>query len=167
MLQLLQGDITQLKVDVVVNAANHTLLGGGGVDGAIHAAAGPELLTACRSLGGCETGEAKITAGFALPAKWIIHTVGPIWQGGQSGEPAQLANCYRNSCELALRYAAKSIAFPCISTGAYGYPKEAAAKIALGSIVGFAAQFDLLVFCCFSAADLSRYQRLTGTQTTR
>lgn len=149
MIKVVQGDITSLKVDAIVNAANSTLLGGGGVDGAIHRAAGPELKAYCAKLGGCSTGEsadatsmsrgprrcpvgeAVITPGFKLPAKYVIHTVGPVWHGGKSNEPTLLANCYRNSLELALKNGVKTIAFPSISTGAYGYPKEEAARIAV------------------------------------
>jgi O-acetyl-ADP-ribose deacetylase (regulator of RNase III) len=134
---LLRGDITTLKVDVIVNAANRTLLGGGGVDGAIHRAAGPELLDACRNLDGCETGEAKITPGFKLPARYVIHTVGPVWHGGKNREEELLEKCYQNSLELALKYHLGSIAFPNISTGVYGFPKELAAKIAIGSVMEF------------------------------
>lgn len=130
-IELMQGDITTLNVDAIVNAANAQLSGGGGVDGAIHAAAGPQLMEACRPLGGCPTGRAKITPGFRLPARYVIHTVGPIWSGGQSGEPGLLADCYRNSILLAKQHGVESIAFPAISTGAYGYPFEPATRIAL------------------------------------
>lgn len=130
-LEIVRGDITQFSVDAIVNAANNSLLGGGGVDGAIHRAAGPELLAACKKLHGCATGEARITPGFRLPARWVIHTVGPVWRGGDNGEDELLAKCYQSCFALAERYALRSIAFPSISTGAYGFPVERAAKIAL------------------------------------
>lgn len=160
MIEILHGDITTLSVDVIVNAANSSLLGGGGVDGAIHRAAGPELLAACRTLGGCPTGEARITPGFALPAAWVIHTVGPVWQGGQAGEPSLLRSCYIESLNLALGQDAKSVAFPAISTGVYGYPKDAAAGIALTVMREFDSRFERLVACCFSAADAQLYREV-------
>ena len=156
-IDLTQGDITRLDVDAIVNAANTSLLGGGGVDGAIHDAAGPGLLAECRTLGGCPTGDARVTGGHALPAKWVIHAVGPVWHGGTRGEDELLASCYRRSLELAVGRGAKTVAFPAISTGAYGFPMDRAARIALREVRAFLegdASIERVTLVCFDAAAL-------------
>lgn len=167
-LSVVEADITTLKVDAIVNAANTSLLGGGGVDGAIHRAAGPDLLVACRALGGCETGEARITPGFRLPARYVIHAVGPVWRGGAAGEDGALAGCYRHSLALAAEHGLRSIAFPAIATGVYGFPADRAAAIAVGTVLDRIHGTGLtdVLFCCFgsaSAAQLNRVLKQEGT----
>ena len=172
LLSTIRADITTLRVDAIVNAANSSLLGGGGVDGAIHRAAGPQLLDACRLLGGCKTGQAKATPGFNLPAKWIFHAVGPVWQDGNHNEPTLLASCYQQCLDLAAAHACDTIAFPAISTGIYGFPKPEAARIAVETTRTWNTQNSLtqntpthpkpthVIFCCFSPADMRLYQDL-------
>jgi O-acetyl-ADP-ribose deacetylase len=162
-IELYQGDITHLKVDAIVNAANSTLLGGGGVDGAIHMTAGPKLLEECRTLGGCATGEAKITQGYRLPARWVIHTVGPVWRGGHRNEERLLASAYRQSLGLAREYEVKTLAFPNISTGVYGFPKELAAEIAIEEVRSFLSLNSFpekVIFCAFDEENFEIYQNL-------
>jgi len=162
-IRIVKGDITTLEVDAIVNAANTTLLGGGGVDGAIHHAAGPELLEECQRLRGCPTGEARITSGYRLPARWIIHTVGPVWKGGARNEAVLLASCYANSLRLAAERNLRSIAFPAISTGAYAYPLQEATEIAVREVRRFTKESEALedvVFCCYSGEHFAIYKRL-------
>jgi O-acetyl-ADP-ribose deacetylase (regulator of RNase III) len=164
-LEIVEGDITTLAVDAIVNAANESLLGGGGVDGAIHRAAGPQLLEECRLLGGCPTGRAKITQGYRLPAKHVIHTVGPVWRGGQSGEDDLLASCYRASLDLARRHGCRSIAFPAVSTGIYGFPPDRAAHIAVATVRTFLAEYGVperVIFCCFGRASVEAHRAALG-----
>jgi O-acetyl-ADP-ribose deacetylase (regulator of RNase III) len=159
-LQIVQGDITTMTTDAIVNAANSSLSGGSGVDGAIHRAAGPALLEACRAIGGCPPGEARITPGFNLPARYVIHTVGPVWQGGARGEAETLAHCYRNTLALAVQHDLRSLAFPSISTGAYGFPIRRAARIALRAILGildYNSTFDRILCVCYSRDDYDEY----------
>lgn len=165
-MKVIQANITTLQVDAIVNAANSSLLGGGGVDGAIHRAAGPDLAHECRLLGGCKTGQAKITKGYRLPACYIIHTVGPFWRGGLHDEDKLLASCYFSALELAVSRDLRSIAFPCISTGIYGYPPEAAAKVAVNTVKKFLQDTSSAIdvtFCCFSEADLDIYNTLISS----
>ena len=169
-IEIVGGDITRLDVDAIVNAANRSLLGGGGVDGAIHRAAGPDLLQACRKLGGCATGEAKITPGFRLPARFVIHTVGPVWGGGERGEDRLLASCYRSALALAVEHGLAAIAYPAISTGAYGFPPDRAANIAMQTALaalGEGIAVERIVFCCFGAESLRHHHAALAAATTK
>jgi O-acetyl-ADP-ribose deacetylase len=164
-IEVIEGDITRLKVDAIVNAANSSLLGGGGVDGAIHRAAGPGLLEECRRLDGCPAGEARITGAYNLPARFVIHAVGPIYRDGSSGEPVHLRSCYENSLRLAAEAGVTSIAFPCISTGVYGYPKSEACEIAVATVEAWLPSHDLpesVVFCCFDETSAELYRQRLG-----
>jgi len=167
-IEIVEGDITKQKVDAIVNAANTSLLGGGGVDGAIHRAAGPQLLEECRTLGECPTGEAKITKGYELPAKWVIHTVGPVWSGGERNEEELLANCYRNSLKLAVEHGIKTVAFPSISTGAYRFPLERATRIAIREVMDVLEaepSIEKVVFVCFGDRAYNTYKRTLAEMT--
>jgi O-acetyl-ADP-ribose deacetylase (regulator of RNase III) len=162
-MMVVTGDITELRVDAIVNAANESLLGGGGVDGAIHRAAGPKLLEECRAIGGCPTGEARMTGGYELAARWVIHAVGPVWRGGRAGEPRALGACYTESLRLAARNQVETLAFPAISTGAYGYPLPDAARVAVRSVATWLVANELprsVTFCCFREGDAAVYQAL-------